>query len=1033
MRSVRVRRLFAVVVVGVALALLARAGWSMREHGLDWGDKAASIAGFVLLAAGTLAAVLRRLLGWTRDAKPLSNADLEQATEDLAVALTRIWANEERLRRINDPWPLPVRWATVDSPSSDTGEPNATSGAGVFTDVAAFFTALATPRLVILGTAGSGKSVLAARLVRDLLAARSAGDPLPVLVPLGNWHTGATLSRWLADELVNLSPALAAQVRAGDHTPVTVAQALVDAARILPVLDGLDELPAPERAWVIEQINAYGSDRPLVMTSRPDEYRGAEHRAGRPIALATAVHLRPLSTDEVCDYLLAATAGARTGRWQAIFNNVTAAPTGAPAQVLTNPLMLWLARTVYEHQSNDPAELLTFSDAHTMEQHLLEALIPAVYGDRPAPTPFRCRPKQARRWLAALAADLARADSRDLAWWRMSDPSRFWASLVVAVRCAIGAALLWGAVALAIALDAPGPGRNLFAEWGRLASSGPIGVHLPPSVTETIDALQGSDLPPEIDVGVMADLRVFASWVAVWAILGTGLVALGRSVEVPPLPSALGRRPVTWRWTLVRLWVGVSLTGLTALGVVRTWYPHLAVPKINGFLLTAAVLGVVMADAPGWLVQPVDVSRAVGPAQLVRLDRRAGLVSMLGRRGTFALLIWLFAGPATLVGYLAYAVARAAVTALIGDFGPASSRFAATRLSYALRRRLPWRFMPFLTDAHRRGVLRQIGAVYQFRHLRLQNHLAEADANGRVQQRLEQLVTWIERHRTAPRRDALVLQRLPWSRQRWRDPTLATKLAARAPAAEHVTDPIDDWSTGWRAAHTWQLGPWRQMAEQGTLLPGEHVRVHLTMHPVAVLPAVTVVAAGIASCLLLFPSLLCLAIGLIITAAVPFFIASSEQVTVTDRRIRVVTMSRRVEVPLRHITDLRYEQSLLGRVLGYGQLKVTTVDVAQDDTTSRRTKHERVGWHNMEATAEGTVIAHLTGLRDVPRAYELIRHLLPPDRASNRPHELPQVGSDTTTRASTERAATQMAAPDANDALHPGKPPLSHQEPQPDE
>jgi hypothetical protein len=32
--------------------------------------------------------------------------------------------------------------------------------------------------------------------------------------------------------------------------------------------------------------------------------------------------------------------------------------------------------------------------------------------------------------------------------------------------------------------------------------------------------------------------------------------------------------------------------------------------------------------------------------------------------------------------------------------------------------------MAFLADAHQRGVLRQVGAVYQFRHIELQRRLA---------------------------------------------------------------------------------------------------------------------------------------------------------------------------------------------------------------------------------------------------------------------------------------------------------------------
>jgi hypothetical protein len=42
-----------------------------------------------------------------------------------------------------------------------------------------------------------------------------------------------------------------------------------------------------------------------------------------------------------------------------------------------------------------------------------------------------------------------------------------------------------------------------------------------------------------------------------------------------------------------------------------------------------------------------------------------------------------------------------------------------------LRGRLPWRLVRFLADAHeQRGVLRQAGAAYQFRHVELQRHLA---------------------------------------------------------------------------------------------------------------------------------------------------------------------------------------------------------------------------------------------------------------------------------------------------------------------
>ena len=51
-------------------------------------------------------------------------------------------------------------------------------------------------------------------------------------------------------------------------------------------------------------------------------------------------------------------------------------------------------------------------------------------------------------------------------------------------------------------------------------------------------------------------------------------------------------------------------------------------------------------------------------------------------------------------------------------------RWVLTRAWLALHGRLPWRLMAFLADAHQRGVLRQAGAVYQFRHIELQHRLA---------------------------------------------------------------------------------------------------------------------------------------------------------------------------------------------------------------------------------------------------------------------------------------------------------------------
>jgi hypothetical protein len=80
--------------------------------------------------------------------------------------------------------------------------------------------------------------------------------------------------------------------------------------------------------------------------------------------------------------------------------------------------------------------------------------------------------------------------------------------------------------------------------------------------------------------------------------------------------------------------------------------------------------------------------------------------------------------------------ATALVTLVIGILTGVAARawgrwVIVTRFWLPLTGRLPWRLTMFLTDAHQRGVLRQVGAVYQFRHARLQGYLAQNYAKER--------------------------------------------------------------------------------------------------------------------------------------------------------------------------------------------------------------------------------------------------------------------------------------------------------------
>jgi hypothetical protein len=102
-----------------------------------------------------------------------------------------------------------------------------------------------TGRLVVLGEPGSGKSMFTIRLVLDLLAARSPGDPVPVLVALAAWNPDEqTLQGWLEQVLIDTYPGLTTFTPGG----VSRAWALLDTGQILPILDPpTSAMPRPSR------------------------------------------------------------------------------------------------------------------------------------------------------------------------------------------------------------------------------------------------------------------------------------------------------------------------------------------------------------------------------------------------------------------------------------------------------------------------------------------------------------------------------------------------------------------------------------------------------------------------------------------------------------------------------------------------------------------------------------------------------------------------------------------------------------------
>jgi hypothetical protein len=154
-------------------------------------------------------------------------------------------------------------------------------------------------RLLVLGAPGSGKTTLLLELERELLgrAERDAQLPMPFIFPLAPWAVKRSeLAEWLVDELNHYY-----------HVPRPIAREWVDDSRILPLLDGLDEVPEEHRPRCAAAINAFGDKQAksivgVVVTSRVAEYDALPEQ----LQLRRAVVVQPLRPQQIDAYLASA-------------------------------------------------------------------------------------------------------------------------------------------------------------------------------------------------------------------------------------------------------------------------------------------------------------------------------------------------------------------------------------------------------------------------------------------------------------------------------------------------------------------------------------------------------------------------------------------------------------------------------------------------------------------------------------------------------------------------------------------------------
>jgi len=539
--------------------------------------------------------------------------------------------------------------------------------------------------------------LLATALLAD---AHTESGPIPIAVNLSGWNPYEfDLIRWTVEQLGDEYPYL----RRRDSSGRSFANTLLRNGTIVPFFDGLDE--AVHLSKALERIDqAMGRNQRFVVSCRGDEYEKAVLQRHESLAAAAVIELQPVRPDQAASYLPTGNQLEGQERWKAVTTELSTNPSGPLAKALSTPLMVYLAQVAHK-KTRVADELLEFDDPDAIEQRLLQAYLPAFYQrDDTVAIPGTRRDdrysrQQAQRWLGFLATGLDGVDSQGIAWWRF--PAMCGPAFAV---CYVAMAALISGVAIG-------------------AAAGPVyGLMFAVAIAFRIPAYSNpviSTKPFQIKSMIAAAVcGILCGAVAYWSgggLVASLVVATASTMVVNSAIEAYQRH-------------GVDDLPRTPVQVLHEDIKHsLRLALSAGIAVFAAA--VFMSGPIAGVVFGLVGAFAAGQAGLLDV----GIVRGAIPGGLAYGMVGALAGATDFDVPQSFLLAFGVMTTIIAL--NVWYRSVIARLWLVAGRKLPFQAMRFLEDAANRGVLRRSGAVYRFRHLRIQDHLASAFTNPTPEER----------------------------------------------------------------------------------------------------------------------------------------------------------------------------------------------------------------------------------------------------------------------------------------------------------